>query len=626
MSSDRNRCARLVTAANAAFIAVLLLAANATPGNGAEGGANVALWDTQSPFGEKLTLSGRSDWKPVPTDLLALEVNPRKASSDPGYYGREYFFKGDAIVESRRHVAVFWSTQGKVVVYAKEGANPSGSASPDAGLEGKLLEIGALPANAGPTTIQRAEILRNATDEVVLEIAFAVKGSPERTAVFGFDKSGVIEIKPASDMRGICLRSAMDYGVVPSFIGDDLIFNPRDYPTQATLCIPAENLLLGLVQGEQNALVMTWPLGHQRMRLQLAGSEEKRLIESLEFENDGQSMYLATLSAPGIWHRQALEPSYLEKDVAIDWKHPFPAKWKTQLYEDGTRTTFAFRNSREEIWRGVPGSYTYPVWFDGEQAFYHLSKKVPPKGESLIYFVEGQGTPPGVWTPVDILKATLGGPMAAPILDVAGRKLRTHHRRGADGVRRACTCGCTEAIQAVFAAQQEDTRKEYIAGAVQDMIYFVHRHVERINEYRRFADGMIKFLQAQGNASAALKPYLDNLEPIVRRIPEEYEVQKENMKSFEYADDLARRTVALAGKKDPDNLSAYAKLLKEWRDMGGAQDYLLALCHTITRKFYQEAGYGCVASPKAVTVAQEIRARCRRCLRNPDGYEIWADY
>jgi len=68
------------------------------------------------------------------------------------------------------------------------------------------------------------------------------------------------------------------------------------------------------------------------------------------------------------------------------------------------------------------------------------------------------------------------------------------------------------------------------------------------------------------------------------------------------------------------------ELLKAWRGMGGAQDYVVAQCHMITRKLSQEAGYGCGDQPKAVEVAMEIRARCRQALRNADGYEIWADY
>jgi hypothetical protein len=33
-----------------------------------------------------------------------------------------------------------------------------------------------------------------------------------------------------------------------------------------------------------------------------------------------------------------------------------------------------------------------------------------------------------------------------------------------------------------------------------------------------------------------------------------------------------------------------------------------------------------VNQPKAAALAPEIRARCKQCLRNPDGYEIWANY
>jgi len=131
------------------------------------------------------------------------------------------------------------------------------------------------------------------------------------------------------------------------------------------------------------------------------------------------------LSAPGIWHKEELLPSYLERDVAINWKRPFPAKWVTQLSEAGVKTTFKFRESKlKRIWRGVIGSYIYPVWFNGDNAFYRLGKKIPPKGESIIYCLERKDTPISVSTPVDIMKGTLGRQTCDTILDVAGRKLR----------------------------------------------------------------------------------------------------------------------------------------------------------------------------------------------------------
>jgi len=428
-------------------------------------------------------------------------------------------------------------------------------------------------------------------------------------------------------MKGISVGSALEHVIAPSFIGDDLILSAAGYPSAEKLRVPAENLLLGLVEGEESQCVMTWPKGRQHVALRLGADRQgKRLVQSVDFDNDGQSLYLAVQGAPGIWHKEALPSSYLEKEVAVGWKRPFQARWKTQLWEAGVRTTFAFRERKGQVWRGVAGSYSYPVWFDGDGACYHLSKKVPPQGESIVYFLEGQDTPPGVWTPVDIMKATLGREVCEPILDIAGRKLRTHHRRGADGVRRACTCGCTEAIQGVFEAGQEGARTDYIEGALGDMVFFVHRHVERIEQYTRFAEDMIKFLQAKESESPELKPFLEGLEQAARQIPQEYAVQKENMKSPGYADELTRQTLALAARKGTNNLPAYMELLSAWRGMGGSQDYVLARCHTLTRQLCQQAGYDSLTQPKADGLAEEIRSRCRQCLRNADGYEIWADY
>ena len=594
----------------------------------AQAAPNVVIWDTSSPLADTFTTADRTTWKAVPSDLLDLEADPPEAKSDPGYYGREYAFKGDAVVESRSLAAVFWSAKGRVVIYARgAAAGPSGGMQGNPSLGTKQAEIYPLEAKAKAMTIRRVSVLRNTGDELALEAVFSAEGAPDASVLFVFDRTGVVEIKPAENPKRIGISGTIAYGIVPSFIGDDLIYSAADYPGAKALSIPSENFFIGLLKGEQSELVMTWPNGKQQVTLH-AGDQpsEDRLIESVEFANDGQSLYLAILSAPGIWHKEALKPDYLEKDVTIQWKKPFAARWKTQLGEAGVRTTFRFGPIKQNIWRGVPGSYTYPVWFDGDAACYHLSKKVPPQGDSLIYSLESQDTPVSISTPADILKATLGRQASDAILDLAGRKLNTHHRRGGDGVRRACTCGCTEAIQKVFEQREEVAKQDYIAGAVDDMIYFVHRHVERIEHYRAFVDNLNTFLQASATASPELKPYVEDVEQIARQIPEECSAQKENMKSLAHADNLARQTLALASTNGTNNLKAYMKLLDAWRAMGGAQDYVLARCHEIARQLCQQAGYGCVSQPKAVALAQEIRARCRACLRNPDGYEIWADY
>jgi hypothetical protein len=578
--------------------------------------ANILVWDTRSPFVNKVDLRDRTNWKIVPADLLTLELDPSAAISDPAYYGREYSFKGDVVVENEHLTTVFSSKKGCVVIHSRVDSSQN------------KLELIPLQLKTKPASITFSRILQNTGDQAALEVTFSAKETEDNySAIFSFDKKHIVEIKPAGNMKGISLFGPIEYGVVPGFIGDDLIFNPREYPSITTLHIPSDNLFLGLLKGQNNMLVITWPKGKQLTRLVLDNKERKpRLIESVDFDNDGKSIYLTLLDAPGIWHKEELKPSYLEKDVAVNWKRPFPAKWKTQLLEAGVKTTYKFRESKDKIWRAITGNYTYPVWFEGENTFYRLGKKIPPKGESIIYFLERKGTPLSVSAPVDIMKETLGRQVCDTILDLAGRKLRSHHRRADLGIRRAATCGVTAAIEVVFKAGQEVEKKEYVVEAVDDMVYFVTRHVERIGEYRDFARDMMSFLKLQSKSNPDLKPFLDSMETITQQIPREHNRQKENIKNLEYAAELARKTKALTQKKNPQNLPTFSGLSEKWRAMGGAQDELIAKFHSITRKLFQEAGYSCVNQPRALEIAKEVRRRCRKCLRNPDGYEIWADY
>jgi len=597
-----------------ALILILITAAGIPAANSDERISKTLIWDTTSPFDNTVDLQSRAGWKVVPTDLLTLERDPAAASSDPGYYGREYTFSGDAVVENERLTAVFRSNKGRVVIYSKADS------------AGPKLELAPLELKGKPAKIAKCSILQNTGQDAALEITFSGDGK-NLPAVIAFDRFGIIDIKPGRSVKGISIISPIEHGIVPSFIGDDLIFTPDDYSSAESLYVPSENLFVGLLSGRNDMLVATWPEGDQQMKLELSDNQQKpRLIESVDFENDGRSMYLAILSAPGIWHKEELKPTYLEKDITINWKRPFKAKWITQLPEGRVQTTFTFRESKQNIWRGVIGHYTYPVWFSSDNASYHLSKKIPPKGQSIIYFLESKDTPDSVLTPADILKVTLGRQMSDAILDLPGRKLRTHHRRGGDGVRRACTCGCTEAIQAVFDAGLEVQNKQYVAGAVDDMVFFVTQHMNRIDEYRDFAREMMKFLNQTRKSAPELKPYLDEMEEIVQEIPREYQSKQELIKSLEYADELARQTKALTLKKQPGNLKAYEDLSIKWRRMGGAQDDLVAQCHRTTRKLYLQAGYSCVNSPTAVEIARQIRVRCKKCLRNADGYEIWANY
>ncbi|MFC1635204.1 hypothetical protein ACFL5Z_10200, partial [Planctomycetota bacterium] len=565
------------------------------------------IWDTQSPFVDEIDLRDRANWRVAAVTNLWI----------PATHGRRYVFKGDAIVENEHLLVVFWSEQGRVVVYSKGDSSQ------------KKVESVPLQLKQGSARITSCRILQNTGDEATLEVSFAgAETEKSLSAIFSFSKNQIIGIKPAENMKGISLLSPIEYGISPDFIADDLIVDPEEYPSTNTLHIPSDNLFLGLLKGRNSMLVVTWPHGKQQMRLVLGNrQEEPRLIKSVDFENDGHNIYLALLEAPGIWHKEELKPTYLERDITINWKKPFPAKWITQLREGGVRATYRFRGFRGRIHRDGIGFYIYPVWFEGENTFYRLGKKIPPKGESLIYFLERKGTPVSISAPVDIMKETLGRQACDMILDLQGRVLRTHHRR--PGITRAdaCTCDFTEIVlEPIFREGQEVDKRELVEETVDDMVFFVTRIRERINEHRDFARDMIEFLNRKRESNPDLKPFLDSMAIIAQEILQDYSRTEEHMKTSDYVDDLARKTKTLTQKKSPQNLSTFLALGEKWRGIGGAQDSFLGRLHRMTRNLFQEAGYGCVNEPEAMEIAKEIRSRCKKCLRNSAGFEIWPDY
>ena len=564
--------------------------------------ASLTVWDTATPLPAAPDLGSRSQWKAVPTDLMTLESDPPKASSDPGYYGREYEFSADTVVTNDHFDAVLGPKGQAIAIYTgstrRAAIRPRGQDAP----------------------IHRVRLIRNSPDAVVVEVVFA-PDDPAVSMLLHFDNTPIITLKPGPKMASLDIETDVAYAVAPDFIADDLILSPSGHNSEKPMTVPAKNVLVGLLHGRDAMLVLTWPAAQQQAALRVGTAAPDAAFDRIYFDHNGKSLSLAILEAPGIWHQEIFGPGHLEKPVRSDWRRPFGAKWITQLDEAGVQTRYTFRASGGTVWRGAFGSYTYPVWFDGDTAVYHMTKKIPPKGKSIVYFLEGAAQP-SIMNPADVIQCTLGRELADTILDPAGRMLRTHHRRGAAGVRRACTCGGTEAIEAVFKAGQEAEHADDVQGIVDDMAFFVTCHIGRIEQYMQMVRDTIAYLDRCG----ADKAFVNELKTILAQIPREQEQRKELVKSLDYMADLVRRTKALTLKKDANNLQSCLQLGEQWRSMGGAQDDLLAQCHRLTRLAFQQAGRSCATRPEFLPIAREIRARCRECLRNPDGYEIWADY
>jgi hypothetical protein len=80
------------------WLVLLTIAAGLAAIQRIEAATNVVVWDTGLRFGDTADAENRAGWKSVPSELFVFEADPLKAASDPGYYGREYSFKGDAAI------------------------------------------------------------------------------------------------------------------------------------------------------------------------------------------------------------------------------------------------------------------------------------------------------------------------------------------------------------------------------------------------------------------------------------------------------------------------------------------------------------------------------------------------
>src|SRR5438876_8588790 len=139
-------------------LVLLAILAGASAFQRAAAAANVVVWDAGARFANAIDTENRAGWKAVPSELFAFEAEPAKAASDPGYYGREYSFKGDAVVENRELAAVFWWEKGRVVLYSKADAAQTGSASAGKpSLGKKILEFVPLQSKTPSGKIRRCE-------------------------------------------------------------------------------------------------------------------------------------------------------------------------------------------------------------------------------------------------------------------------------------------------------------------------------------------------------------------------------------------------------------------------------------------------------------------------------------
>lgn len=182
-------------------------------------------------------------------------------------------------------------------------------------------------------------------------------------------------------------ESPIAVGLLPGIVMEDVFYRAEDYPEGAAL--PAENWFAGLLGAGDGMLMCAWDSDETDSRL-TAG--DTGVFSAFEIFPGQGALHMELHAMPGIWHRQELEPGWLERDVPLAWERPIQAGYRTQAPINGETTTpraMEFSRGPRSEWRPEVGDFDWPVYFDGDRAVVHYSKKIPPQGDMIAYPAHG---------------------------------------------------------------------------------------------------------------------------------------------------------------------------------------------------------------------------------------------
>jgi len=472
---------------------------------------------------------------------------------------------------------------------------------------------------APPTGLVSCEAAATFLQQKAEVRAVFAAGNREFEASLLFNSLGMVCVRAGDGIRGVRLSAPMAIGVLPGIRLEDVLYRPADYPERSEITIPAENWFMGLLAGENGILACAWPDGAQSVRLRLGGAGEERRFESLELTTDGKDLYIEVLSGPGIWHRETLKPEHLERDYAPSWKPPYPVTYKTQAAVRGETTTvrtFKTAEGRNGHYRPEVGSFVVPVWREGGRILFHYSKKVPPKGETVLYPIEG-----GDATLMGFLQQT-------PVYDLLdARNTRSPLPHGPRDIPNGgyVACGGTTVMRTgVFAHAVQQRDKEFLKQYADFLADYVAIVQQKNMAYFAFLAAIREKLEtwlSQTNDVPEVRAYLESMR---QRADQTEEAHRRKMELFgentpeahiARADRNAIRLKELIDLGSPEFIAECDHLVDVFNELSWAHDEVTGMRFSLmARAWAQEAALACAEVPGAIEHAQVIRAAIRDAL------------
>ncbi len=614
----------------------------------------LAVWDTDQASARALAseaVQQKSGWKLLPGGETATA------------------FHGDAVISNGHLLAIVRKQGTGVELYSVGLAEPVFRAR--------------LVLTPGAAT-ERVSLTENSRAAIALEVA-----SKSGTARFRLKKGDpFVEAQAVSGAPALRVECPSRFAVLPDFFADDILFDARKVPLERVE-LPSENLLLHFT-GKQDAIVTAvFENREQDVRVTLAGKGDERAItgSEIDFGKKGSKIWVATIEGAGLWHAIDACAADAGKIIPLSWKMPFTAQWRVDftrkdgltdswdmllpekdgggflkpswLAQDG-EISAATRTATGEVdgdaykpggpasdrlgpdrrrWTTVLGSVEYPCWCDRDhngflQPLKH--RRVSFDGPVLIYpLTRLAETPVARYTPVDIMRNTLGVGPCQHLLDVEGQK-QEHAGRA--------TCHVRDIISEVYRSGRQKEKRRDIENYLGDGLDFVTHIRNRILAYVAFGKELQKYLADQRAAHPELKEELDALTVLARQIDERVEPRMQALLGRKNLQEIAarlrerheevtppalvaqlNRDFLVRGLIDYDGPDWQAKLARQYAQplvtIGGQQDEMVGECRWVVKALRQKAGILLATDPRLAPVAAEIRARTQRMLRGGAAYE-----
>jgi hypothetical protein len=527
-----------------AFLSVGLtaVAADYEPGT-----PSTYLFDTGTASASRLATEKikPKDWTLVPEDDLTHKI------------------RGDAVLVNDRLAVVLRSAGAGAEVYGQTNSGPK-----------YRVEIAPRGSSGQkPAALSSVRILENGPAAVTLAGTFAAAGGGSCSLKYRITAGQmIVEVRSGQGTEQVAVSAEIRYMAVPEFFGFDMVFSPQAAP-RPRLRLPTENMLVSLLDGGNAEVMCVWPSNRQEaVALQSKGAIDGCEIKAIA----DKPLWVACLEGAGLWHEQpATSP-----DTTIGhrkWNPPFAAKWRVDLLQGLVEA--------QSSWLRDDGTI-------------HLATSNRTPYSYLIYAMDrSQATPLTTFTPVDILRGTLGVGPCQYILQTEGL--------GSDANP------TPDNVMTWVEKQFSRNKEKKVAGEIREKLAQMVEHVgqaqARIEKYvRLFAE--VEKLCETDSASKAVSRVLAALAH-VGSVPADMQIHPITPHR---ARDMADAVIELIGA---DNALPKCETQgRQLREMGAAQDRTMALCRMRARWLRQSAAMQAEDHPGDAALAGKVQAKVEAVL------------